>query len=464
MGSGKRIVVVGGGSQFALGLSESLVDYAQDVLAGATVVLLDIHAAHLDIVHGYASRLASMARADVTFEKTTDRRRAFEGADFILTTFRPGSHEQQLQDEEVPPRYGLQGNETVGIGGIFMACRVAPVLRAICADAAALCPNAWIVNYTNPTQYVADIVRRISQLHIICLCDGYIGMADYVARLLGCDPADVAIYPGGTNHGMWIMRMTVKGEDGYPLLRERLNRSSWDEIEALFAPPDEMEFNHVQVRRDQIYQQFIRGYGFPFHLRLFQLYGLLPAPRYYWRYHLDQDAIIAEQRSGHYVSMAGFYMQHAVPRGFQDLEQRLEQAIGHQRSARRKGGGGHGDLAVRVISAIATGSGETFVVNVPNRGAIANLPDGAIVEVAAVVDHEGAHPFAMGPLPKELVGYQHALILSQELAVDAALSGSRDDLLRAILAHPLIHSATAAEQAMDELLALQAQWLPQFQT
>jgi 6-phospho-beta-glucosidase len=106
--------------------------------------------------------------------------------------------------------------------------------------------------------------------------------------------------------------------------------------------------------------------------------------------------------------------------------------------------------------------GETFDVNVPNRGAISNLPPDAIVEVAATVDHLGPHPFAMGPLPKSVLGYQYALILSQELAIDAALSGDRNDLLKAILAHPLVHSAEAAEKAMDELLALQADWLPQF--
>ena len=461
--SNRRIAIVGGGSQFALGLSESLVDYARDMLADTTVVLLDIHEPHLDIVHSYAAQLADSVGAGIKFEKTTDRRQAFDGADFILTTFRPGSHEQQLQDEEVPPKYGLQGNETVGIGGIFMACRVVPVLREMCADAQELCPDAWIINYTNPTQYVADAVRRISDLNMISLCDGYVGVANNLGPLLGVDPADITIYPGGTNHAIWIMRFTVRGEDGYPLLRQRLSELGQDEIDALYAPPSEVEFNRIRVSSDEIYQQFIGGHYFPFDLKLFQVLSLLPAPRYYWRYHLDQDAVIAAQRSGRYVSMAGFYMEHAVPRGFEGLERRLAQARQNLEASRREGGGGHGDLAVRVISAIANDVGETFVVNAPNRGAISNLPQGAIVEVAATVDRAGAHPFAMGPLPKPLVGYQHGLILSQELAIDAALSGDRNDLLKAILAHPLIHSVDAAQKCMDELLSLQTEWLPQFQ-
>jgi 6-phospho-beta-glucosidase len=462
--SDRRIVVVGGGSQFCVGLSESLIDYGRDMLAGTTVVLLDIHEEHLNVVHQYASQLAHAAGVDVKFEQTTDRRRAFDGADFILNTFRAGSHEQQEQDETIPPKYGLQGNETVGIGGIFMACRVVPVLQEICADAQQVCPHAWFINYTNPTQYVADAIRRISDVRVISLCDGYVGVANQLALLLGCDPADITIYPGGTNHGMWVMRFTVQGEDGYPILRERLGQVSQAEIGELYPRPKAVEFLGLEVSADQIYEQFIPNYSFPFSLKLFGIYGLLPAPRYYWRYHMDQDAVIAAQRSGHYVTMAGFYMQHAVPRLFEGLGQRLERTSQNLQTSRREGGGGHGDLAVRVISAMVNDLGETFVVNVPNRGAISNLPHDGIVEVAATVDRLGPHPFAMGPLPKPLLGYQVALILSQELAVDAALSGSRNDLLKAILANPLVHSVDAAEKAMDELLALQADWLPQFRT
>jgi 6-phospho-beta-glucosidase len=459
----RRIAVVGGGSQFSVGLSESLIDYARDMLADTTVVLLDIHEEHLDIVHRYASQLAQAVGVDMEFEKTTDRRRAFDGADFILNTFRPGSHREQEQDETIPPKYGLQGNETVGIGGIFMACRVVPVLQEICADAQAMCPNAWIVNYTNPTQYVADAVRRVSDMRIMSLCDGYVDVSEGLAPLLGVDPEDITVYPGGSNHGMWVMRLTVKGEDGYPILRERLSQVSQAEIDELYEyPRDVVDFVGLKVKPDQIYDQFIKHHSFPFSLKLFEIYGLLPAPRYYWRYHLDQDAIIAEQRSGHYVTMAGFYMKHSVSRIFDGLDQRLEQASQNLQTNRREGGGSHGDLAVRVISAMVNDLGETFDVNVPNQGAISNLPQGAIVEVAATVDHVGPHPFAMGPLPKSVLGYQYSLILSQELAIDAALSGDRNDLLKAILAHPLIHSVDAAEKAMDELLALQADWLPQF--
>jgi 6-phospho-beta-glucosidase len=457
-----RIVVVGGGSQFAIGLCESFADYGRDLLVGATVVLLDVHEEHVGIVQRYANGLAAAMGVHMRFEATTDRRAAFAGADYILTTFRPGSHEQLIQDETIPVRHGLQGNETVGVGGMFMACRVAPVLREICRDAQEICPDAWIVNYTNPTQYVADTVQRISDVRVISLCDGYVDVVDDLAYLLDADPTEISIAVAGTNHAMWVTSFTVAGEDGYPLLRARLDELGPDGLAALFPTPEHTTMFDIAFTYDEIYKQFIEHYGFPFSLKLFELYGLLPGPRYYWRYLLDQDAILSAQRRDDYVTMGGFYVRHLQPRLFEGLEERLAQTSHELAGSRREGGGGHGDLAVRVICSMANDSGEQFVVNVRNRGAVANLPYDAILELSALVDRQGAHPLAVGNLPDPLIGLQQALVHSQQLAVTAALSGSRDDLLRAIVSHPLVNSLAAAEACMDELLELQAEWLPQF--
>ena len=455
-GKGKRIVVVGGGSHFAGALAEGITDYSRDLLPGATVVLLDIHEENLQEPFEYATELARSVGAEVRFERTTDRRKAFEGADFVVNTFRPGTYDQQEQDESVPPQYGLQGNETVGIGGIFMACRAVAILKDICADAEEICPDAWFLNYTNPTQYVADAVRRLSNLKIVSLCDGWGKIANDLAPLLGVKPEDITLYPAGMNHAIWLMRFTVKGQDGYPLLRKRLGQLPQAEIEAMCAPPTDLPYP-----LEEEYKQFIPRQGFPFDLRLLRIYGLLPAPRYYWRYHMDQDAVIAEERSGHYVTMAAAY-KGLWKRTEERLAVRLERAAADLKAGPRRVNGGYTDLAVRIIAAITGDLGRCYAVNIPNQGAISNLPYDAIVEVPAIIDAQGWHALAMGPLPKELLGYQYSLALAQELAVDAALSGSRNDLLKAILAHPLIHSLDAAEKAMDELLALQADWLPQF--
>ncbi len=460
--SAARIVVVGGGSQFAVGLCESLVDYGRDLLAGSEITLLDIREDTLEVVCSFARRLVEATGSKLTFDATTDRRRAFAGADYLLTTFRPGSHAELIEDETVPPRYGLQGNETVGIGGMFMACRVAPVLREICADAQELCPRAWIVNYTNPTQYVADAIGRISDLRVVSLCDGYIDLVHELARLLEVDPSAIGVRVAGTNHAMWALGISVDGEDGYPRLRERIAELGPEAVAERSRPPAMTRMFDMDFTYAEMYKQFVPGGGTPLTIRLFELYGVVPGPSYYWRYLVDQDAVIAEQQSGSYVTMGGFYTKHLQPRMFAGLDERLAASSTELSTPRREGGGGHGDLAVRVIASMANDTGEEFVVNVPNRGAVANLPYDAILELSAIVDGQGAHPFAVGNLPEALVGLQESLVRSQQLAVSAALSGDRSDLLRAIVAHPLVHSLDAAERCMDDLLDRQRRWLPQF--
>jgi 6-phospho-beta-glucosidase len=459
---GLRIAVVGGGSQFSVGLCESLVDYARDALNGSTVVLLDTKADHVETVGRYARRLAAEVGVDMTFEWTLDRRRAFDGADILLTTFRPGSHDELEQDETIPVRHGLQGNETIGVGGMFMACRVAPVLAGMLADATELCPAATMVNYTNPTQYVADIAGRLSDLKVISLCDGYVDVMLALGDFFDCEPTSIQLRVAGTNHAMWVLDFTVGDRPGYPLLRARLDELGPAGVAKLLAPPARPVMFGMEFAYADLYKQFAGSSGLRFSLELYELFGLLPGPPYYWRYLLDQDAVIAEQRQPGYVTMAGFYKKFLLPGMFDGLDGRLTATAAALRWPRAAGVTGHGDLAVRVISAIAADSGEEFVVNVRNNGTVTNLPDDAVLELSATVDAAGAQPLPVGDLPGPIAGLQRDLVASQQLAVTAALSGDRDELLRAIVTHPLVSSLHAARDAMDELLAAQAAWLPQF--
>jgi 6-phospho-beta-glucosidase len=462
-----RIVVVGAGSQRSIAQFESFVHAGHGPLKGAEVVLLDIQEEHLRIVEDYATRLATGASIDISFEATTDRRRAFDGADYILTTFRPGTFDQLEQDEKIPPRHGLQGNETVGVGGIFMACRVAPVLRAILADADELCPAATIINYTNPTQYVADMVGRLSDMRVISLCDGHLDVYSSLAHVLGVDRSEIEISVAGTNHAIWVMDFTVGGQEGYPLLHERLAELEPEELSAMLAPPSFVRLTDWAPQpRELVYQQLIPHYQFEFSLKLLEIYGLLAGPRYYWRYLLEQDAIVAAQRAGTHVTMSDFY-RRAEPTAFEGLEDRLAVQLEQLRRATESGvasSRSHAEIAVRAISSMVNDDGGRFVVNVPNRGAISNLPDDAIVEISAIVDAQGAHPLAVGPLPSPLIAMQLGLVHAEQLAVEAALTGDRRTLLQALVSHPTTHSVAAAEACIDDMLAAQAEWLPQFAT
>jgi 6-phospho-beta-glucosidase len=460
-----RIVVVGAGSQRSLGLIASFAHAARGPLGGADVVLLDVNDEHLPVIENYARRLANGIGADIQFTPTTDQRAALKGADYILTTFRPGSFDQLEQDERIPPKHGLQGNETVGIGGIFMACRVAPIMRSILDDAAEVCPSATVINYTNPTQYVADIVHRLSDFPVISLCDGHLDIYEDLAKLFGVDRRDIEFTVAGTNHAMWVTQFTVNGEAGYPLLRQRLAELDEDELVELFSSPPMVKISRdwAAQPREVTYPQLIPHNKFEFDLKLFGIYGLLPAPRYYWRYLLEQDEVLRGQIDGTHVSMSSFY-RIAERTVLDDMEAKLADDIAtlSQRATAADGFYSHGDIAVRVLSAIVADEPRRFAVNVRNGDAISNLPEDAIVEVTALVDRRGAHPLAVGKLPEPLLPMQLALAATQKLAVQAAISGDRTTLLAAIATHPNTHSLSAAEECMEEMLDVQSHFLPQF--
>jgi len=278
----------------------------------------------------------------------------------------------------------------------------------------------------------------------------------------GCPSTDINVKVAGTNHAMWVLDFTVAGQPGYPLLQARLDQLGPVGVANLLATPARPTMFGIEFDYADIYKQFAGSSGLEFNLELYELFGLLPGPPYYWRYLLDQDAVIAEQRQPGYVTMAGFYQKFLLPGMFDGLDQRLAASAAELRQPRAQAVTGHGDLAVRVMSALVTDSGEEFVVNVANRGAVTNLPDNAVLELSATVDAAGAHPLPVGDLPESIAGFQRSLITAQQLAVDAALYGDRDELLRAIVAHPLVSSLRQARAAMDELLELQARWLPQF--
>ena len=460
----RRIVIIGGGGRYALHLTEGIIDVARDQLAGAHVVLLDVFPDNLPFMTEFGNRVAREVGADVTFSATSDQAAAFDGADYLLSQFGLGGHAMQFIDESVPPQFGLQGNETVGIGGIFRTLRAAPILQGMMREAQDRCPAAWIVNYTNPIQMVVDIVQRTSPMRIIGVCDGWVDIHHEVADFLGIETEQVRVRLAGTNHAVWVTELTVDGVDGYPLLRDRLASTSAAELEERYGtvPPTVRFRDGSDVPTSRFYKQFLSPYRFDFQLRLFRLFGLLPGPHYYPHYFFDQDNQIAQQRKPDYVTLAGYYQEVSVPRAFVDLDTRAAQAVDTIRSIRPERRGLSSDYGVHVIAAIENDLQREFNVNVTNCGAITSLPDDAIVELPALIGRDGPAALPMGTFPAPLVGLQHALAVSQLLTVDAALSGDREELLRAIVAHPLVNSLDAAERCMDEMLRLEAEWLPQF--
>jgi 6-phospho-beta-glucosidase len=424
----RRIVIVGAGSAYLPGLVRGLLQRAAD-LAGSELVLHDLDGERLRLMATLAARMLAAAGADLAVRQQPALRAALVGADFVLTTFRPGGMAARHLDESIPLRHGVVGQETAGPGGFLMACRSVPVLLQIARRLQQVAPEAWIVNYTNPTNVVTDAVLRHSGARIVGLCDQHVGDQALWAALLGWPARRLEADWIGLNHATWAERVRLGGRDASAELRQRLQR---------LRPPHGATPEVADL------------------VELARLLGLLPSS--YSRYYFFHDEVLAEQRArGRTRAQEVMARLPALYRGYAE-----EAASKRPDPSRERGGGGHGELAVEVICAIAGSERRRLIVNTRNRGAIDGIEPEAVVEVPSIVDAAGPAPLAMGPLPRPVRGLTMAIHEYEWLAADAAAGGSRRLALQALTAHPLVRSKRVAEAILREGLAAHRDHLPQF--
>jgi 6-phospho-beta-glucosidase len=422
---GVKVAIVGGGSTYTPELVDGLCDH-HDRMVVDELVLLDPDLGRLGPVGGLSERILRHRGWEGRLTTTDDRAGALEGADFVVVQLRVGGQAARLSDETLPLGHGCFGQETTGPGGLAKALRTVPLILEIAEETAArAAPGAWLVDFTNPvgivTQALADEGHRA-----VGLCN----VARWVQRRLGhylggADPDTVELEHVGLNHLTWVRSATVDGVDVLPDLLDR------------FGPELELES------------------GSP--LSLIRLLGALPS--YYLHYYYGRDAELAAQ------SVPGYRHRAAVVAELEAtlLEQYRDPALHAKPEALAwRGGAYYSEAAVRLMASLHAGTGDVQVVDVPNAGAIPGLPDDAVVEVPAVVDVTGAHPLPQRPLPPEMLGLVEHCKAYERLAVEAALTGSRDAVVRALVANPLVGQYPVAAELADDLLAANRRYLPRF--
>jgi 6-phospho-beta-glucosidase len=421
---GVKVAIVGGGSTYTPELVEGLCDH-QDRMRVDELVLLDPDAARLGVVGGLAERILRARGWEGRLVATDDRRRAVDGADFVVVQLRIGGQSARLRDETLPVGYGCIGQETTGAGGLAKALRTVPVVLELAEETAAHgAPGAWFVDFTNPvgivTQALVDEGHRA-----VGLCNVAIWVQKRVGHYLGVDPDSVNLEHVGLNHLTWARTAEVDGVDRIPELLER------------FGPELELET------------------GSP--LELLKLLGALPS--YYLHYYYGHDAELAHQRSDHYTprAVAVQAIEAELLEQYADPELTVKPA-----ALSRRGGAFYSEAAVRLMASLHADTGDVQVVDVRNDGALPGLPDDAVVEVPCRVDTDGAHPLPQRALPPEMLGLVQHVKAYEHLAVEAASRGSRDAVVRALLANPLVGRFPPAAELADELLAANRNLLPLF--
>ncbi len=422
---GLKIAVIGGGSVYTPELIAGLISSELE-LPAESVVLMDIDPERLEIVGGLAKRMASSG-AKFRLELTTDRRQALAGADFVIAQLRVGGMAARILDETTPLKFGVVGQETTGPGGFGKALRTIPIMLDIAEDMEELCPEAFLINFTNPSGIVTDALLRHNRVRSIGLCNVPMGMRHMIAGWLDADPAEVELDYVGLNHLSWVRGVRSAGGDAF-----------------------DRAFSAAVARAQQ-------G-EFAFSASLLETLAMIPS--YYLRYYYQHDGILAEQKRA------------ARTRGeeVREIDGELLSLYADPslatkpESLNRRGGAHYSTAALALISAIHNDKREVHIVNVRNAGALPDLPREAVVEVPALVDGDGVHPLASKPLPLYVRGLVQAVKVYEELTVEAAMKGDDRVALRALLAHPLVPSFDSAQGLWESIKEANRPYLPQFFT
>ena len=414
-----KIAIIGGGSAYAPGLLNAFIQHAA-AFDGAELALMDIAAAELDVVQRLGSKLAAAAGANLNITATVDLPRAIDGADYVLTTFRQGGFQARRLDERIPLQYGVIGQEPIGPGGFFFAMRTLPVIKSITEAMARLAPGAVLVNYTNPTQIVAEAVTHFTTIPCIAICDQSVDDARHLRHALDLPQAAVELESVGLNHATWSTRFTIDGEDGLAVMARH--------------------FDAVMARDDvtpRVKRQF----------RLAREFGRLPNS--YLQYYYYREETVAEARAE--PQTRAEVILEALPGYYAHFREQLTADAPHLTHVR--GGSIFGDMAVEVLRGLVQGGGSIHTLNVPNRTALPDFAPDRVVEAPARLELRGATPLVQERLPAAVVGLLQMLAAYQWLAAESIWHADRSAMARALAANPLVLSLPLAQQLLDDAIS-----------
>ena len=441
----ERFVLVGAGSAlFTRGLVADLVGRNEQ----CRLAVVDIAPEALEVAERLAAKMIEATGAPVELVASTERRDVLADATAVICTIAVGGAQASEQDGVIPRKYGVWQTigDSVMPGGTARALRSIPAMVAIAEDVCELAPDALFFNYSNPMTPICRAVRKATGAQVVGLCTGVDSTARHLANVLGAALDEVSYSAAGINHLTWFTEFRVNGEDAFPRLRE-LAAEKLSSLEG-----------GAEVDR-----KVLEDIG-PFSWQLFELLGAYPAPgdRHIIEFfpHLFRDGKHYGKTLG--VDIYSFESWIGFCREITD--QMREEALSKEPLPRDyfERIGGERSMAFEIVDSVRRDAGRVYSVNVPNRGQIPNLPEEAVVESPAAANASGLRPIPQAPLPSGIVGTLATRLAWVETVVEAALEGSRDKFVQALLLDGAVDSIDKAGALADEFLAAQAQFLPRF--
>ena len=433
-----KIVLIGAGSHvFSRHLITDILTYPE--LRDSTITLMDIAPESLVLISAFAKKLVKQNGFNTKIESTTDRRAALEGANYVFVTIRVGERMDMNADRKIVVKYGVEDSpDTIGGGGVFYGLRHAQVILDICHDMEELCPDAWLFNYTNPMVINTWAVNDYSRIKCVGLCHSVVNTSAQLAKYMGVPHNEISYWVAGINHMSWFLELKWRGEDAYPLLREKFKDS------AVYSGKDTDDWHVVDIVRAEIFKAF--GYYVTessMHMGTYVPY-FKKRPELIKKFKLVEHAFDPGNNS----------------RELQDIE--LRRQIDSDYKFPLTHSSEYGSI---LIHSLETGEPSRINGNVKNNGLITNLPKGCCVEVPCMVDKEGVHPCYVGDLPPQLAGLNRTNINVQELAVQGIGEKNKTKIFQAILLDPLTSAILTIDEIrnlVDELFKANKQYLRGF--
>ena len=421
----EKIAVIGGGSSYTPELIDGFIQNESDLLVGE-IALYDVDEERLNIVGGMAQRQVRYAEMDTKVTLSTNRPKAVEGAKFVLSSMRVGKMPARILDEKIPLKYNVIGQETTGPGGTFKAFRTIPVTLDIAKDMHKYAPDAWYINFTNPSGIMTEAILKHTDLNVVGLCNNPINMIAGMAEVFHVEPKDVFLEWVGLNHVNWIRKVFIKGQDMTQTLMDNLEK---------FAENEEMP---------RLEPELIRTLGV--------------IPTYYLQYYYYHPARLAEAKAAEKTrGETVLEVEQELLKKYADPK-----VLVKPEELAQRGGARYSEAAVNLILSLMLDRRDVQIVVARNGDAISDLPPDASVEVPCVVGAHGVTPLVMGKLPDSIRTLCQQAKAWESATVKAAVRGSRRDAILAMLQNPLVPDYPTAVALVDEMLEAHKDYLPQF--
>lgn len=432
-----KVVTIGGGSSYTPELVEGFILRHKE-LPISELWLVDIEAGRekLEIVGALAKRMVEEAGIEMSVHLSYDRRLALKDADYVTTQMRVGLLKARIQDERIPISHGMIGQETNGAGGMFKAFRTIPVILDIVKDMEELCPEAWLINFTNPAGMVTEAVLRYTNFkRVIGLCNVPFDIKHRFADMLDLNADDITMELSGVNHHVFVTNVFHKGK---PIL---------DQVISKYVEESEETLAMKNFEALSYSPSFLKGLG------------AIPCP-YHNYYYFTQEQLNKQFEEYKEGTVRGEVVQRLEDELFElykDLNLKVK-----PKQLEQRGGAHYSDAACSLINSIHNDKNDIQYVNVRNNGAVSNLPMNSAVEIACVITANGPQPITVGELSPKINGTTQTIKSFERMVCEAAVTGDYDLAVSALSSNPLCPSDHMANIVVEELMEAHKDYLPQF--